>query len=100
MNVCLNVILGFSQFDRLKAIFVFPNNFHRFKPYFVIQGLRYGRLFDCVDTIIFLLAIDDIKLLFYPFTEPTLPSTIKQTTPETRLAENYPQSDNGMIPVK
>ena len=32
MNVKLNVILGFSQFDRLKAIFAFQNNFRRFKP--------------------------------------------------------------------
>ena len=39
------------------------------------------------------------KNIFNPFTEPTLLFSIKETTPETRLAENYPRSENGMIPV-
>ena len=43
--------------------------------------------------------IDDKNIFFYPFTEPTLPSTIKETTPATRLATKSPQSENGMIPV-
>ena len=43
--------------------------------------------------------IDNKNIFFYPFTELTLPSTIKETTPETRLAANSPQSENGMIPV-
>ena len=46
------------------------------------------------------LDIDNKNIFFYPFTEPTLPSTIKETTPETRLAANSPQSENGMIPVE
>ena len=37
--------------------------------------------------------------MLYPFTEPTLPSTIKETTPDTGLAENYPWSENGIISV-
>ena len=43
--------------------------------------------------------IDNKNIFFYNFTEPTLPSTIKETTPATRLATKSPQSENGMIPV-
>ena len=53
-NLKTKFVLGFSQYDRLKAIFTFPNNFPYFKPYFVdhqyrLQGLRYFKLKDgCV----------------------------------------------------
>ena len=43
--------------------------------------------------------IDNRNIYFYPFTEPILPSTIKETTPVTRLAANSSQSENGMIRV-
>ena len=33
----------------------------------------------------------------YPFTKPTIHSNVKQKTTETRLAENEPRSENGML---
>ena len=55
-------------------------------------------MFGCVDTIIFVgNRLENNSSLPFYVTNPALHH--KRNDPETRLAEKYPQSENGMIPV-